>query len=164
MFRFAWLVPILLLPAALCASANQTGAEALDRKFQSAIAHFNSGQYAAAQQELESLVKALPSSFEVQELLGLVYSAEGLQEKATEPFEQAVRLRPASGEARNNLATNLARLGKMSLAEKEFKEVVKLEPESFEANHNLGAFYLQTGKIAAAVGVSIRLFGSGRHG
>jgi tetratricopeptide (TPR) repeat protein len=151
MFRFAWLVPTLLLPAALCASANQTGAEALDRKFQSALAHFNSGQYAAAQQELESLVKVLPRSFEVQELLGQVYSAEGLEEKATEPFEQAVRLRPQSGPARNNLATNLVRRGKMSLAEKEFKKGVELEPESFDANHNLGAFYLRAGRIAAAI-------------
>jgi tetratricopeptide (TPR) repeat protein len=151
MLRFSWPVAALLLPAVLCASANQTGAEALDRKFQSALAHFNSGQYAAAQQELEALARALPHSFDVQELLGLVYSSEGQEEKATAPFEQAVRLRPESGEARNNLATNLVRRGKTSLAEKEFKKVVELEPESFDANHNLGAFYLRTGRIAAAI-------------
>jgi tetratricopeptide (TPR) repeat protein len=151
MFARRWSVAVLFLPAALLASAGQTGTDAFNPKFQSALAHFNSGQYTAAQQELEPLVKALPSSFEVQELLGLVYSAEGHEEKATGPFEQAVRLRPGSGEARNNLATNLARLGKMSLAEKEFKEVVKLEPESFDANRNLGAFYLRAGRIAAAI-------------
>jgi tetratricopeptide (TPR) repeat protein len=144
----------LVLFAALSAPlapAGQTRTNALDRKFQSALAHFNSGQYAAAQQELESLVKALPKDFEVQELLGLVYSAEGQEEKATEPLEQAVRLRPESGPARNNLATNLARRGKTSLAEKEFQKVVELEPESFEANRNLGAFYLRGGRIAAAI-------------
>jgi len=151
MLRFPWPVAALLLPAVLCASANQTGAEALDRKFQSALAHFNSGQYAAAQQELEALARALPHSFDVQELLGLVYSSEGQEEKATAPFQQAVRLRPESGPARNNLATNLVRRGKTSLAEKEFKKVVELEPESFDANHNLGAFYLRTGRIAAAI-------------
>src|SRR5208337_1739730 len=156
MFAFRWWAAGLVLFAALSPSlaASQAGAEdreALDRKFQSALAHFNSGQHAAAQQELESLVKALPKSFEVQELLGLVYSAEGQDEKATTPFEQAVRLRPGSGEARNNLATNLARRGKMELAEKEFKEVVKLEPGSFDANRNLGSFYLRAGRIAAAI-------------
>ena len=156
MFAFRWLWVGLVLFAGLSPSpaadqANTAGSSELDRKFQSALAHFNAGQYAAAQQELESLAKALPKSFEVQELLGQVYSAEGQEEKATVPFEQAVRLRPESGEARNNLATNLARRGKMSLAEKEFKKVVELEPESFEANHNLGAFYLQTGRIAAAI-------------
>jgi tetratricopeptide (TPR) repeat protein len=139
-------------PPSLAASqANTAGNNAQDRKFQSALAHFNSRQYAAAQQELESLVKALPKSFEVQELLGLVYSAEGQDEKATAPLEQAARLRPDSGEARNNLATNLARRGKMGLAEKEFKEVVKLEPSSFDANRNLGSFYLRARRIAAAL-------------
>ena len=66
----------------------------------------------------------MPNSFEVEELLGLTYSAEGYEEKATGPFEQGVRLRPSSGEARNNLATNLARLGKTALAENEFRKAV----------------------------------------
>ncbi|MGA2608669.1 MAG: tetratricopeptide repeat protein [Terriglobia bacterium] len=156
MFAFRWLAAGLVLFAALSPSlaasqAGTEGREALDRKFQSALAHFNSGQYAAAQQELEALARALPHSFDVQELLGLVYSSEGQEEKATAPFEQAVRLRPESGSARNNLATNLVRRGKTSLAGKEFRKVVELEPESFDANHNLGAFYLRTGRIAAAI-------------
>jgi len=146
----------LILFAALCpphaaTQADPESRKALDRKFQSALAHFNSKQYVAAQQELESLVKALPNNFDVQELLGQVYSADGHEDKATAPFERAVRLRPKSGPARNNLATNLARLGKTSLAEKEFKKVVELEPESFEANRNLGAFYLRAGKITQAI-------------
>src|ERR1700722_12964176 len=114
------LAAVLLLHAAFYKPPGQSDA-ALDRKFQSAVTLFDSGQYPAAQQELESLVKALPDRFEVQELLGLVYSAEGRDEKATTPFEQAVRLHPADGAARNNLAANLAKLGKMALAEKEFK-------------------------------------------
>ncbi|MGB9485722.1 MAG: tetratricopeptide repeat protein, partial [Terriglobia bacterium] len=153
---FRWPAAVLLLFAAFSSSlaagqGSDTNRDALDRRFQSALAHFNSGQYAAAQQELESIVKALPKSFEVQELLGLVYSAEGHEEKATAPFEQAVRLRPESGEARNNLAANLVRRGKTALAEKEFRKVVELEPESFDANRNLAAFYLRTGRIAAAI-------------
>jgi tetratricopeptide (TPR) repeat protein len=141
----AWLPPLA------ASQASTENPPTLDRRFQSALAHFNSGQYAAAQQELESLVKILPKSFEVQELLGQVYSAEGQEEKAAAPFEQAVRLRPESGPARNNLAANLARRGKMALAEKEFHKVVELEPQSFDANRNLGAFYLQVGRIAAAI-------------
>jgi len=147
----------LLLVALACvlpiaaSQADTSGSPAPERKLQSALSHFNSGQYAAAQQELESLVKTLPASFEVQELLGLVYSAEGQDEKATTPFEQAVRLRPKSGEARINLGTNLARRGKMALAENEFKEGLALEPGSFDANRNLGSFYLRGGRIAAAI-------------
>lgn len=156
MFAHRWPVAVLLLLAALAPSraasqADAEGGKALEGKFQSAQAHFNSGKYAAAQQELEALAKALPKSFEVQELLGLVYSAEGQEEKATTHLEQAVRLRPESAEARNNLATNLARRGKPALAEKEFQKAVELAPASFDANRNLGAFYLRTGRIAAAI-------------
>lgn len=156
MVAFRWLAALLLLIAASpgqcgAGQADAEGSKTLDRKFQSALTHFNSRQYVLAQQELESLVKVLPNSFDVQELLAQVYSAEGHEQKATAPFERAVRLRPDSGPARNNLATNLARLGKTSLAEKEFKKVAELEPESFEANRNLAAFYLREGKITAAL-------------
>ena len=153
MFAFRWLSAGLVLFAGLSPSfaggqADARAGAALEREFQSAQAHFNAGEYAAARQELEALARALPENFEVQELLGLVYSAEGHEEKATAPFGKAVRLRPQSGEARNNLATNLARRGKTALAEKEFKKVIELEPESFDANRNLGAFYLRSGRIA----------------
>lgn len=156
MFAIRWLAAGLVLfaglsPTSAASQANTDGRNAPDREFQSALAHYNSKQYAAAQQELESLAKALPNSFEVQELLGLVYSAEGDDGKATTPFEQAVRLRPTSGEARINLGTNLVRRGKMAPAETEFKEGVALEPGSFDANRDLGSFYLRAGRIAAAI-------------
>ncbi len=158
MFAPPWQAAALLLFGVLSppfvAMHPQADAEAhkaLDRQFQSALAHFNSAEYAAARQELEPLAKALPNSFDVQELLGLVYAAEGQEQKATAPLKRAVQLRPDYGPARNNLATNLARLGKTALAEKEFKKVVELEPRSFDANRNLGAFYLRARRIEAAL-------------
>lgn len=142
---------VLLLAELRCSPAKATPSETPEQRFQSALADYNSGKYAAAQQELESLERDLPKSFDVQELLGLVYSAEGYDQKATAALQEAVRLKPDSGPARNNLATNLARVGKTSLAEAEFKRVVELEPASYEANHNLGQFYVARGDIAAAV-------------
>ncbi len=147
---WAWPAAVLLLAPFRCAPLS-LAADTPERRFQSALTYYNSGQYAAAEQELESLQRDLPRSFDVQELLGLVYSAEGRDQKATAAFQEAVRLKPDSGPARNNLATNLARLGKTSLAETEFKKVVELEPGSYDANHNLGQFYVAQGQIAAAV-------------
>jgi tetratricopeptide (TPR) repeat protein len=151
MLAFRWAAAALLVSGLWCAPARGAGADTGDRRLQSALAHYNSGAYAAAQQELESLERDAPHTFDAQELLGLVYSAEGQSEKATPRFEEAVRLKPNSGAARNNLATNLARVGKASLAEGEFKKVVELEPESYDANHNLGEFYIAKGDIAAAI-------------
>ena len=99
---------------------------------------------------LERLLRQVPESFEVHELLGLVYSGQSEDAKASPHFEKAVRLKPDSAAARTNLAGNLARLGKQDLAEVQFKKAVELEPRNFDANHNLGESYVRSGKVAKA--------------
>ncbi len=99
---------------------------------------------------LESLLREVPESFEVHELLGLVYSAQSQDAKAAAHLEKAVRLKPDSAAARTNLATNLARREKLALAEEQFKKALELEPQNYDANHNLGELYVRAGKVAAA--------------
>ena len=123
----------------------------LDRAFQSATAHYETKKYAEAQKELEPLLARLPNSFEVNELMGLVYAAQGLDEKANRYLKAATRLGPNDAAAHTNLAVNLVQLRKESLAEVEFKKAVELEPQSFDANHNLGEFYVHSAKLATAV-------------
>jgi tetratricopeptide (TPR) repeat protein len=128
-----------------------TGAtERLDRQFQAAVAQYESGHLLEAATALEVLVREAPESFEVQELLGLVYSAQSQDAKATAYLEKAVRLRPGSASGRMNLAINLVQLGKLQSAEAEFKKALELEPKNYDANHNLGELYVRSGKIAAA--------------
>ncbi|MGB6387024.1 MAG: tetratricopeptide repeat protein [Terriglobales bacterium] len=122
----------------------------LDRQFRAASAAYDSGHFADAASQLESLLHEVPESFEVHELLGLTYSAESQDGKAHEHLEKAVRLKPDSAAARTNLAANLVRLGNPGPAEQEFKQALKLEPHNFDANHNLGEFYVQSGKISEA--------------
>jgi tetratricopeptide (TPR) repeat protein len=122
----------------------------LDREFQAAVSQYEAGQYADAAVKLESLLHAVPQSFEVQELAGLVYSAQSLYGKASAHLQKAVELKPDSAAARTNLASNLVRLGKPELAEAQFKKALALEPQNFDANHNLGELYVQAGKIAQA--------------
>jgi len=122
----------------------------LDREFQAAVSQYEAGQYAEAAVKLESLLRAVPQSFEVQELTGLVYSAQSLYSKASAHLQKAVELKPNSAAARTNLASNLVRLGKPELAEAQLKKALALEPKNFDANHNLGELYVQAGKIAQA--------------
>jgi tetratricopeptide (TPR) repeat protein len=141
----------LLLATAECVSAAaQSRDQELNREFQSAVAHYNAGKFAEAAAELESLVHQSPETFEVQELLGLVYSAQSQDAQANPHFEKAVRIKPESVPARTYLATNLARLGKSELAEEQFKKAAELDPQNFDTNHNLGEFYVRAGKIADA--------------
>ena len=122
----------------------------LDREFQAAVAQYHSGHYPEAASKLENLVREAPESFEVQELLGLVYSAQSQDARATQHLQKAVHLKPNSAPARTNLAANLARLGKLDLATEQFKKAVELDPRNFDTNHNLGEAYVRSGKIADA--------------
>jgi tetratricopeptide (TPR) repeat protein len=123
----------------------------LNQRFLSALEAYKAQQYAAAQKRLETLVKAAPGNFEINELLGLVYSAQGEQEKARPFLVKAVRLKPQVTEARTALATNLLALHRVDEAEVQFKKAVELNPHNYDANHNLGEFYIQGAKIANAI-------------
>lgn len=123
----------------------------LERDFETASSEYEAGHYAEAAARLEKLARAMPRSFEIHELLAMTYSAESLDDKASEHFETAVRLHPSSAAAHVNLAANLVRLRKPARAEQELRQAVKLEPRDFEANHDLGELLAQSGKLADAV-------------
>jgi tetratricopeptide (TPR) repeat protein len=151
--RWLSLVPLTLLVAfpLFAARQSQTPTQLLDKKFQSAVAQYDAGHFSEAATQLESLLREVPDSFEVHELLGLVYSAESQDAKASPHLQKAVRLKPDSAAARTNLAANLSRLGKLDLAEEQFKKAVDLEPSSFDANHNMGESYIRAAKISQAI-------------
>ena len=149
LFCAGW-IPVLVAQTHSQTQTNTNNGQTLDRKFQTAVAQYESGHLPEAAAQLEKLAQAAPESFEVHELLGMVYSAESQDAKASQHLEEAVRLKPDSAAARTNLATNLVHVGKLQLAESEFKKALTLEPGSYDTNHNLGEFYIQAGRIAEA--------------
>jgi tetratricopeptide (TPR) repeat protein len=122
----------------------------LNQRFQSAVSQYDTGKFAEAATQLQTLLREVPESFDVHELLGLVYSAQSQDAKANLHLDKAVRLKPDSVAARSNLAANLSRLGKHDLAEVQFKRAAELDPHNFETNHNLGESYVHSGKLAKA--------------
>jgi tetratricopeptide (TPR) repeat protein len=148
-----WSIPVLLTILALAptAAVGRDQNSGLDRSFQAAVAQYNAGKFAEAAAGLETLVREVPNSFEVHELLGLVYAGESQDALANPHLEKAVRLKPASAAARTNLAANLARLGKLEAAQEQLKKAIALEPRNFDANRNLGELYVQMGKLPDAV-------------
>src|SRR5277367_6339337 len=112
--RLATLCIVLVCVAFAAAEDDQN--QKLDRQFQLAEAQYNAGHLAEAALQLEKLLPSVPKSFEVHELLGLVYAAQSQDAKALEHLEIAVRLKPDSAAARTNLATSLSHAGKAELA------------------------------------------------
>jgi tetratricopeptide (TPR) repeat protein len=150
--RYRLLFIFLILAGHMPVSTAETDqTQKLDSAFQAALSQYNSGQYQQAAEQLEELARQLPQSFDVHELLGMVYAAESQEAKANNHLAKAVQLKPDSVEARTNLATNLVHLGKVATAENEFRKAVELDPGSYGTNHNLGEIYIAAGKLTDAV-------------
>jgi tetratricopeptide (TPR) repeat protein len=138
-----------LTPAAL--SNAQRDSKGLDQAFQAAVAEYNAGNFHEAASHLEEILPKLPNHFEVEELLGLVYSSMNQDDKAVGHLQAAAKLRTTSGEALTNLAACLTRLGRTDEAGQIFQKAVILNPKDYRANHNLGEHYVQSGKVAQAI-------------
>lgn len=149
--RWIFATVFLCSAAIVAAEARPEPSQELNREFQAAVGHYNAGQFDVAASELEALLPRTPKSFEVHELLGLVYAAQLKEAQALEQLQIAVKLRPGVAVARTNLAASLFRAGKLPLAEEQFSKAIALDPKSYEANHNLGEFYTQSGRLAEAV-------------
>jgi len=150
------LSPLVFCVALAAAQDRQTQSQTpqsqvLDRQFQSAVSQYDAGRFAEAAAQLEALLPYAPRTFEVHELLGLVYAGQSQDAKAVEQLQIAVRLKPDSAAARTNLAASLFHSGKSELAEGQFRKALELEPRNYDANHNLGELYIQSRRIAEAV-------------
>ena len=149
--RFAAAMVMALSVVMPLLAGDQQRDRHLNQEFQAAVSQYNSGDYSEAAQRLESLVKAAPESFEVHELLGMVYTAQSENLKANQHLEKAVLLKPNSAAARTNLAVNLTRLDKFDRAEIEFRKALQIEAGNYDANHDLGELYIRKGKIKEAI-------------
>jgi tetratricopeptide (TPR) repeat protein len=142
---------LVVLVSALTLAASDEQTDRLNREFQKAVALYDTGRFAEAAAQLEKLLPDAPESFEVHELLGLVYTGESRDALATPHLERAVRLNPTSAAARINLATNLIRLGKLKEAQEHLRKAVALEPQNYDANHDLGELDVRMGRLPDAV-------------
>jgi tetratricopeptide (TPR) repeat protein len=139
---------LVILARSICFAGQDT--QKLDKEYQSAVADYEAGRYAQAAARLEPLLPFASRSFEVHELLGMVYASLSNGDQAIEQLKVAVQIKPTLGEARTNLGATLLRFGKADLAGEQFKKALELEPKSYDANHNLGEFYVQTRKLSDA--------------
>ena len=131
-------------------AAQEPPQQNLDRQYQAAVSDYQAGRYAQAADALEKLLPYGSRSYELHELLGMVYAALSENDKAVDHLKTAVEIKPNLAEARINLGATLVRAGKAEWAAEQFQKAVVLDPKNFDANHNLAEFYLQAGNIARA--------------
>jgi predicted Zn-dependent protease len=96
---------------------------------------------AAAVEQVEAAVKALPDSAEAHRILGVVYRALARLPESITHLEAAVRLSPGDERARVTLGSTLAEAGKLPDAERVLRETVKTLPTSGQARWVLADVY-----------------------
>lgn len=122
----------------------------LEPIYQGAVADYDAGHYAQAAHRLETILPYAAQSFEVHELLGLIYASMSENTKALNQLNLAVQLKPDSAAGRTNLGAILLHLGRGTEAAEQFRRALQLEPTNFDANHDLGELYARTGRVAEA--------------
>lgn len=154
MSRKAGLGGSVLLAVFTCASllcAQSTPGQTLDANYKAAVAEYDAGRYSEAAHRLEAILPLATRSFQVHELLGLIYASMSENAKALSQLQLAVRLQPNSAAARTNLGACLLKSGQSALAAEQFRKSLQLDSSAYDANHDLGELYIQSGKLAQAV-------------
>ena len=148
--RLRWSVLLALSGCTGLLCAQRVPTQRLNDTFQSAVSNYSAGHYAEAAHQLETLLPYAAKSFEVHELLGLVYASMSESAKAVVQLQLAIQLNPDSAAGHTNLGAVLLRSGNTVMAGEQFRKALQLEPASYDANHNLGEYYVKSGQIAQA--------------
>ena len=96
-------------------------------------------------------VKKSPDSAEAHYNLGIVYTFQGLWDRAMAQYRYSLELQPDSARAHTNLGFVYKSLGKLEEAAKETRYAVSMRPENTDYRNNLGDIYMRQGKIDEAV-------------
>jgi len=117
------------------------------------IAALRSNRGAAAVEQLEAAVAALPASSEAHRVLGVVYRAVGRVRDSIGQFESAATLAPEYERARVSLGTALAETGRLDDAARVLRDTIVSLPASGSARWALSDVYerLERGPDAIAV-------------
>ncbi|MGH9605679.1 MAG: tetratricopeptide repeat protein [Terracidiphilus sp.] len=148
--RLRWSVLLAVSGCAVLLCAQAVPQQKLDAIYHGAEADYDAGLYAQAAHRLEAVLPYATRSFEVHELLGLVYASMSEDAKATGQLKLAVELKPDSAAGHTNLGAILLQSGKAALAGEQFRKALQLEPTNYDANHDLGELYARSGQVAEA--------------
>jgi Flp pilus assembly protein TadD len=109
------------------------------------------GQYQAAIAEFEQAVATDGEDFEVENSLGVAYSALGKHAEAIAHYRKAAQISPEYPQAHSNLGSALADVGKTGEAIGEFNRALELDPSLADAHTSLGGILAGQGRMNEAI-------------
>jgi tetratricopeptide (TPR) repeat protein len=112
---------------------------------------YRAGRFGDAEARAYELAAKGPPSHLLQNILGVILSAQAKHQAALECYQRAVQLKADYPVVHNNLGSAYAALEQLSGAEASFRRAVALEPAFAEAHGNLGNVLRDLGKRDEAV-------------
>ena len=131
----------------LLASASEAPKAIFDRAVQSLAV----GDYVAAEQGFESVLRQQPANIGAIGNLGILYARTNRAAKAVTEYKRALELSPNDEAILLNLGILYLKQDLHSLAMPYFERVVKIDPENGQSRQLLDVCRLYTGDIAPAI-------------
>ena len=146
----------LITSFVLAASLVPVCAESADcigaaRPYDCAVERVRQGDFAAAVEALEPLVRAHPDDLKSLNLLGIALTGAGRVPEANRAFEAALKASPRFYPAMKNLAVNQFNAGRFDRAAALLREVVKLAPNDAVSRIYLGEIAYRSHDCAEAI-------------
>jgi tetratricopeptide (TPR) repeat protein len=117
------------------------------------LAHllFDNGEFDAAAQQYNFLLRFMPDSSVLHNNLGNVFYGQRRCDDASSEYREALRLQPDLPDAHHNLANCLLATQKADDAIAEYHQTLELDPSKYQTRMMLGAAFLQKGEINDAM-------------
>ncbi|WP_172794911.1 sulfotransferase family protein [Loktanella sp. 3ANDIMAR09] len=111
---------------------------------------FRAGRFDAARDGAESLVKQLPGSTLVWNILGSACHELKQTDRALEAFAKWIAIKPNDPDAHYNMATSLMQAGRYEDALTHLEKSTAIRPDNAYAHYNLGICYRETDQMIPA--------------
>ena len=112
--------------------------------------HLKEQNYTEAQKYLEQAKNLDPTSWAIQNNLGIIYKKKGQYQNAIDIYQKIIDKNPYIPEPHNNLANIFKEIGLIKKSENSYLKALKLRPNSIEYLFNLAVFYSDTGNTKEA--------------
>ena len=130
--------------------AQQDRSQALEL-YQSAVALLELGDFAGAEQKIETLLVDFPGIPQALNVAGIIADLREKPEKAIEYFESALSVRDDFIDARSNLARLYTKTRQYEEAKRQFQEVLQFDPAHGPSLKGLAEVRYETGDFEAAL-------------
>ena len=123
----------------------------INRLFEQAIQHHQSGQLEQAKRQYQEILDMNPQHADSSHLLGLVEYQHGNYVKAVERIQQAVLISPEQPVFFNNLGNVLKEMGQLDRSVQAYQRALEIAPDDAEIHNNLGVTLKEMGQLDRSV-------------